>query len=260
MKLASFLALSLGLHASVLVYPVAIFVPAQIPPIPVTLLSVEEEPHGSAGQGAQGKAVAHPRAGLSAQSFSPPSVQPGLETEVTSARSPQGIPTETTTPLTERIAILIAPVASSADAHGDAISTSVSNAGQGSGTSPVGVGGLGSGGNSLGNSAGSDNGSTAGTGVTWIQARYSDTPKPSYPESARREGREGRVLLRVLVDDRGRTKSVEINTSSGDEALDRAAVEAVKRWRFHPARHGDKTIASWLRIPIEFRLADAPAW
>ncbi|HEX2931804.1 MAG TPA: energy transducer TonB [Candidatus Binatia bacterium] len=48
-----------------------------------------------------------------------------------------------------------------------------------------------------------------------------------------------------------------MNTSSGSEALDRAAAEAIKRWRFHPARYGDKAVESWLRIPIEFRLADA---
>ena len=89
------------------------------------------------------------------------------------------------------------------------------------------------------------------------QARYRDTPRPDYPDSARREGHEGRVLLRVLVDDQGRSKRVEINSSSGNEALDRAAAEAIKRWRFHPARYGDKPVESWLRIPIEFRLADA---
>ena len=63
----------------------------------------------------------------------------------------------------------------------------------------------------------------AGKGSALIQARYRDTPKPVYPESARREGREGRVVLRVLVDDQGRSKSSRINRSSGSEALDRAA-------------------------------------
>jgi periplasmic protein TonB len=65
------------------------------------------------------------------------------------------------------------------------------------------------------------------------------------------------VLLRVLVDDQGRSKQVEINSSSGSDALDRAAAEAIKRWRFHPARYGDQAVESWLRIPIEFTLAEA---
>ena len=65
------------------------------------------------------------------------------------------------------------------------------------------------------------------------------------------------MLLRVLIDDQGRAKKVEVNTSSGSELLDRAAAEAIKRWRFHPARYGDKPVESWIRIPIEFRLAGA---
>ena len=48
----------------------------------------------------------------------------------------------------------------------------------------------------LGNGQGS-----SGNGAVLIQARYSETPKPVYPESARSEGREGQVILRVLVDD-----------------------------------------------------------
>jgi protein TonB len=93
-------------------------------------------------------------------------------------------------------------------------------------------------------------------GIALTRARYRDTPRPEYPESARREGREGRVLLRVLVDDQGRTRTVEIKGSSGSDALDRAAAEAIRRWRFHPARHGGRPVESWLRIPVEFRLAD----
>ena len=93
-----------------------------------------------------------------------------------------------------------------------------------------------------------------------IQARYTETPRPVYPESARNEGREGRVLLRVLVDDHGRSKQVEINNSSGSEVLDRAAAEAIKRWRFIPARYGDKAVESWIRIPIDFSLADRKSW
>ena len=97
----------------------------------------------------------------------------------------------------------------------------------------------------------------AKNGIVMTQARYRDTPRPDYPESARREGHEGRVLLRVLVDDHGRIKSVEISNSSGSAALDHAAAEAIRRWRFHPARYGDRPVESWLRIPIEFRLTDA---
>ena len=122
-----------------------------------------------------------------------------------------------------------------------------------------GVNGLGMGtGTAKGSGVGSGSGlGGSGSGPILTQARYRDTPRPKYPDSARRDGREGRVLLRVLVDNQGRSKEVEINRSSGSDALDRAAAEAIKRWRFYPARHGDKVVESWLRVPIEFRLDDA---
>jgi len=136
---------------------------------------------------------------------------------------------------------------------------SLGNSVTGNGTSGNGSGGSGLG--SAGTASGNGNGQgSADNGTVMIQARYRDTPRPNYPESARREGHEGRVLLRVLVDDQGRTKTVEINNSSGSAALDRAAAEAIRRWRFHPARYGEQPIESWLRIPIEFRLADAKSW
>ncbi len=97
----------------------------------------------------------------------------------------------------------------------------------------------------------------AGAGHKQMQAAYRTTAKPDYPERARREGKEGRVLLRVLVDIDGRSEIVQIDTSSGSELLDQAARDAVKRWRFAPARDGDKAVASWIKIPIEFRLSDA---
>jgi protein TonB len=59
-----------------------------------------------------------------------------------------------------------------------------------------------------------------------------------------------------LVDEQGRTKQVEINGSSGNDALDRSAAEAVKRWRFSPARYGDSPTASWVKIPVDFRLKE----
>ncbi len=159
---------------------------------------------------------------------------------------------------------LVSAIASSAETVGAAISGPAGNDANGSGTGLTGTGngnGFGSSGTGFGRGSGNGNGSGSfGAGIALTQARYRETPRPDYPESARRDGREGRVLLRVLVDDQGRSKQVEINNSSGSDALDRAAAEAIKRWRFHPARHGDKPVESWLRIPIEFRLADAKSW
>ena len=93
-------------------------------------------------------------------------------------------------------------------------------------------------------------------GFGFGRAGYAYNPKPKYPETARREGWEGTVLLRVLVDQDGKSKSIEINRSSGFETLDRAAMETVKVWRFHPAHYGERLVESWVKIPVVFSLAD----
>lgn len=47
---------------------------------------------------------------------------------------------------------------------------------------------------------------------------------------------------------------MEVAQSSNYELLDRAASEAVKSWRFVPARHGDSTVDEWVQVPVAFHL------
>jgi protein TonB len=77
---------------------------------------------------------------------------------------------------------------------------------------------------------------------------------PSYPAAARRLGIEGTTLLRVFVLDDGRVGEVQIQNSAGHPALDRAAAEAVRRWRFDPARKGADAVSVWVLLPVEFHL------
>lgn len=87
-----------------------------------------------------------------------------------------------------------------------------------------------------------------------FDADYLDNPKPIYPALSRRLGEEGRVLLRVYVLADGSAAVVEVRESSGHERLDRAAREAVARWRFIPARQGDQPVPAWVLVPISFHL------
>ena len=77
---------------------------------------------------------------------------------------------------------------------------------------------------------------------------------PSYPATARRLGIEGTALLRVFVDAEGRVGDVVVKQSAGHPDLDRAAADAVRRWRFEPARRGTDTIAMWVELPVAFHL------
>lgn len=85
-------------------------------------------------------------------------------------------------------------------------------------------------------------------------AGYLNNPAPEYPSLAQRRGWEGTVLLRVHVLANGKPSDIQIQRSSGRDALDAAAVRAVKRWSFVPAKRGDLAIAGWVTVPLEFRL------
>ena len=78
--------------------------------------------------------------------------------------------------------------------------------------------------------------------------------KPRYPESARRAGVQGVTLLRVRVLDNGRVGEVVVDQSAGFRDLDFAAVEAVKKWLFEPARRGKEAVSVWVMLPVKFEL------
>ena len=83
---------------------------------------------------------------------------------------------------------------------------------------------------------------------------YLRNPAPAYPLASKRVREEGRVVLRVRVTPAGLAESVEIRTSSGFERLDQAAIDAVKRWRFSPARRGAEAVTAYALVPILFSL------
>jgi protein TonB len=78
--------------------------------------------------------------------------------------------------------------------------------------------------------------------------------RPSYPSTARRLGIEGTSLLRVYVAADGRVTEIQVDQSAGHPDLDRAAVDAVRRWKFEPGRRGSEVIGMWVRLPVQFVL------
>jgi protein TonB len=79
------------------------------------------------------------------------------------------------------------------------------------------------------------------------------TPAPRYPAAALRRGESGTVLVRVEVDTNGMPAGVALVQRSGSRDLDRAAMEAVRTWRFQPAQRDGQAIAASLVIPIDFK-------
>jgi protein TonB len=259
MRSALFFVLSVTLHAAALVYPVGFAARNPGETIHVTVLPREPEPGG--GYGGEENARSNPRgrsnANAAAFSGSVPRTKP--KAPRVSLEPPFVAAVEVETTRENNVALTSAAAAPSQGEEEFVSAVRGGLGGSGDGGSSTGGNGAGTGsGSGFGAALGSGPGGS-GSGVIRTEARYRETPRPQYPESARRQGREGRVLLRVLVDHQGRARQIEINRSSGSDVLDRAAAEAMKRWRFYPARDGDTAIESWLRVPIEFRLDDATA-
>ena len=78
--------------------------------------------------------------------------------------------------------------------------------------------------------------------------------RPAYPSAPRRLGIQGTTVLRVHILADGRIGDVRVEHSAGHPDLDQAAMEAVRRWRFEPARRGADAVAMWVLLPVEFRL------
>ena len=85
-------------------------------------------------------------------------------------------------------------------------------------------------------------------------AAYLHNPAPTYPPLSRRLGEQGRVLLRVLVSTVGDADNVQMESSSGSNRLDQVAIQAVKKWRFIPAKRSNQAISAYVLVPVKFSL------
>jgi protein TonB len=88
------------------------------------------------------------------------------------------------------------------------------------------------------------------------KAAYLNNPRPAYPLVAIRQGAQGQVLLLVEVLTDGRAGRIDLEKSSGHAALDAAAINAVRAWRFTPARKDGLLATQTVSIPIQFNLKD----
>ncbi len=93
---------------------------------------------------------------------------------------------------------------------------------------------------------------TSGAGIAKIGVRHS--VQPVYPRVAKEEGWEGIVLLKVLVRTSGLPGEITVRKSSGHVILDKAAIKAMRQWRFVPAMDGNFPVEKYLQVPLKFGL------
>jgi protein TonB len=78
--------------------------------------------------------------------------------------------------------------------------------------------------------------------------------RPIYPEIAQEAGIEGVVVVQAFIDERGRVKETLILKGVPNTGLDEAAMEAIRRTKFHPAEQRERPVGVWISIPVNFRL------
>ena len=81
--------------------------------------------------------------------------------------------------------------------------------------------------------------------------------KPKYPEAARRAQKEGLVKLEFTVGVDGKATDITVvEEKPKGFGFGAEAIEAVKRWRFTPAKRGTKSVPQRVKIPIRFTLEE----
>jgi protein TonB len=89
---------------------------------------------------------------------------------------------------------------------------------------------------------------------------YDDPPQPLsqiaplYPEIAQEAGIEGTVVVQVFIDKKGRVQDTVILKGIPNTGLDEAAVKAIRKTRFRPAKQRERPVGVWISIPVNFRL------
>jgi protein TonB len=86
------------------------------------------------------------------------------------------------------------------------------------------------------------------------EVAYLEPPTPRYPPESKHAREEGRVVLKVLIDEAGHARSVNVYRSSGHPRLDEAACQAIQRAVFKPFLDGGIARAAVAIIPVEFSL------
>ncbi|MCO6457232.1 MAG: energy transducer TonB [Pirellulaceae bacterium] len=94
----------------------------------------------------------------------------------------------------------------------------------------------------------------AGATVDELPHKLATNPAPQYPREAYVRGQQGRVLLEVQVGAAGQVLAVRVFETSGVPLLDQAALDAVRGWRFRPARRAGRAVPFTVTVPVRFSI------
>lgn len=182
---------------------------------------------------------------FTAEQIAPPAVvirnpAPKLTAEPTVVGPPQ-IKLSQTGPMGDPLSGILGPPSSGTGSGGGIGSGSGGGvgSGQGPGVGPGRGGGIGGGVYRVGG------------GVSAPRVIYS--PDPEYSEEARKAKYQGTVILWVILGPDGLVRSIRVQRALG-MGLDQRALEAVKTWKFEPARKDGHPVAVQITVEVNFRL------
>mgnify|MGYP000940576559 CR=1 FL=1 len=77
------------------------------------------------------------------------------------------------------------------------------------------------------------------------------TVAPDYPRELREQKVSGVVMVKCTIDEQGNVSETEVAKSS-NEGFDKFAVDALKKWKFKPAKQDGAPVAMTVTIPVKF--------
>ena len=77
------------------------------------------------------------------------------------------------------------------------------------------------------------------------------TVSPDYPDELRRDGVSGIVMVKCTIDEQGNVVDPTVEKSSNN-AFEKPALAALKKWKFKPAKQDGSPVAIKVSIPIKF--------
>lgn len=92
----------------------------------------------------------------------------------------------------------------------------------------------------------------AGPAILPTELAATDTPPPAYPREAECDSEGGTTVLRVTIERDGVPARVALAQGSGNEALDKAAIEAVQAWKFRAATRNGNPVVHTITVPVTF--------
>ena len=81
------------------------------------------------------------------------------------------------------------------------------------------------------------------------------TVAPKYPEAMRRDGASGVVTVSCTIDEMGNVQEPKVEKASNTVFCE-PALEALRKWKFKPAKRGGSAVAIHVTFPIKFNISN----